>query len=424
MPALFGVSWSSGVEDAWANVAAFVPKLLGAVAVLVIGLLVSRALRRVVESAARGLRLDRLVERSGLGGFLEKAGFGDAAAVLGRLTYYGLVLLTLQMSIDVLGESRIQDALSSLVGFLPQLAVALVIAVVTGVIATRVREVVGRSLRALSYGAPLATAAFAATWVVGGFAALNQLQIANEILTTLFQATVYTVALILVIKFGIGGVACARDRFWPRVYDKVQGPPPAPEPMVRPGPTMRPTLPPGQMMGVPGGGPTAAGYVPAGYVPAPGYAPAGYVPAPGSVTAPGSAAPAQYPGPPPGYPSQWPAYGSGPVQAPASPPASGAAPATVEDAGSAPTSGSPTSGVPASSAQPSEGPSPADVSPTASPVPTGPTGAPVVASAYPVPAAAVTNGSGDGSSNGGGNGSAHGAVALDEGDGGGDIDLR
>ena len=62
----------------------------------------------------------------------------------------------------------------------------------------------------------------------GGFAALDQLGVAREIVSTLFQAAVYTLGLTLVIKFGVGGVASARDRFWPKVYDRLEGPASAP----------------------------------------------------------------------------------------------------------------------------------------------------------------------------------------------------
>ena len=40
-------------------------------------------------------------------------------------------------------------------------------------------------------------------------------------MNTLFQAVVYGLFLILVIKFGVGGIWAARDRFWPTVYDGI-----------------------------------------------------------------------------------------------------------------------------------------------------------------------------------------------------------
>ena len=53
------------------------------------------------------------------------------------------------------------------------------------------------------------------------FAALDTVQVAEDVVDTLFQVIVASLGAILVIKFGVGGVWAARDRFWPAVYNKV-----------------------------------------------------------------------------------------------------------------------------------------------------------------------------------------------------------
>ena len=44
--------------------------------------------------------------------------------------------------------------------------------------------------------------------------------VAEDVVDTLFQALIGSLAFILVIKFGVGGIWAASDRFWPNVYDK------------------------------------------------------------------------------------------------------------------------------------------------------------------------------------------------------------
>ena len=44
----------------------------------------------------------------------------------------------------------------------------------------------------------------------------------EDVVDTLFQALIGSLAFILVIKFGVGGIWAARDRFWPKVYDAVE----------------------------------------------------------------------------------------------------------------------------------------------------------------------------------------------------------
>ncbi len=326
------VSFTQGIEEAWANVAEFVPKLGGALGVLFVGWLIAKAVRGGFERLARKLRFDDLVDRAGLGRWAERLGFADSGVLVARLLYWAVMLVVIQMAIDVFGDSRVQEALGSVVAFLPRLAIALVLLVVTGAVAGRVRELTSATLKTTTYGRGVATGAWAAVWAVGGFAALNQVGVAPVIVTTLFQAAVYTIALILVIKFGVGGVASARDRFWPKVYDRVQGPLP-PRPMYAPRP-----LPPGYPAGYP------AGYgVPyPGAVYPPGVVPPGYQPAPGYAPQPG-AAPMQ---PQPQAPAQ-----AAPVQ--------------------------------------QQVPVGAPAAPVASVIPSSPGGAPQVASAYPTPASSM-----------------------------------
>ena len=94
---------------------------------------------------------------------------------------------------------------------------------ITGAIANTVRSLVEPAVSHLDAGSFLARAAFVAIWVIGGFAAFDQLDIASDTVDTLFQTITYSLGLILVIKFGVGGVWAARDRFWPNVYDNISG---------------------------------------------------------------------------------------------------------------------------------------------------------------------------------------------------------
>lgn len=66
----------------------------------------------------------------------------------------------------------------------------------------------------------LTTVATSAIWVLVVFAAIDHIEIASDIVETLFTAIVGSLGLILVIKFGVGGIWAARDHSWPAVYRK------------------------------------------------------------------------------------------------------------------------------------------------------------------------------------------------------------
>ncbi|MEX2588245.1 MAG: hypothetical protein WD602_09700 [Actinomycetota bacterium] len=223
------------VENALSDVASFVPKLLGAILVLIIGWLVARAIQKLTHTILTKVRFDALVDRSGVGAAVERAGFPDSGLLLAKIVYYGILLLTLQIATGVFGDSAIQNALDAVVALIPRLFVAVVIILIAGAIASRVKEIVAGSAGGLAYGDTLAKVASAAIWITGIFAALSQVEIAEDIVNSLFTIVTGSLALILVIKFGVGGIWAARDRFWPAVYDKLgsKAPPPPPPPAAK-----------------------------------------------------------------------------------------------------------------------------------------------------------------------------------------------
>ena len=86
-------------------------------------------------------------------------------------------------------------------------------------IAAGVREIIEASLGGLSYGRAVANGAAIAIVVVGAFAALDQLQIAPDIVTGLFYAILAIVAGSAIIAIGGGGIAPMRQR-WENVLQK------------------------------------------------------------------------------------------------------------------------------------------------------------------------------------------------------------
>ncbi|MFW2332597.1 mechanosensitive ion channel family protein [Ilumatobacter sp.] len=220
---MFAVEWSQGIEDAWSDLASFIPKLIAALVVLVIGWFIARVIRKVIVRVLDKIKFDQLVDKAGIGGPVERAGYPDSGKLLAQLLYYGLMLLVIQLAISVFGDSAVNEAFDSLLAFIPKLFIALIIVVITGVVANAVKSLVASATAHLDAGEFISKAAFAAVWVIGGFAAFDQLDVASDTVDTLFETLAYSLGLIVVIKFGVGGIWAARDRFWPAVYDGIAG---------------------------------------------------------------------------------------------------------------------------------------------------------------------------------------------------------
>lgn len=215
------ISFSQSFQDMFDDLATFIPKLIAAIVIFVIGWIVAKFIKRLVHKGLTRLGVDALVDRSGLGAPLERAGYADSGLLLARIIYVGLMLIVLQLAIDVLDITAIKDVLDDIINFVPKLFIALVIIFLAGAVARLVKDMVGSVTAEQSWGNLATNVASGAVWVIGLFAALDQVEVAQDVVDTLFTAMVGSLALILVIKFGVGGIWAARDRFWPAVYDKV-----------------------------------------------------------------------------------------------------------------------------------------------------------------------------------------------------------
>ena len=203
------ISFSDSFQRTFDNLGDFLPKLIGAIAIFLIGWFIARTLRGLIHRALTRMGVDGLVDRSGLGGYLERAGYADSGLLLARVIYVGLMLLVLQLTVDALDIQAITDVLDDIVAFIPRIFVALIIIFITGAVANFVKDFVGSFTQEQSWGNMATNAATGAIWLIGVFAALDQIQVAEDVVDTLFQALIGSLAFILVIKFGVGGIWAA-----------------------------------------------------------------------------------------------------------------------------------------------------------------------------------------------------------------------
>jgi hypothetical protein len=205
----------NGLGDAWASIATFLPKLVGFLVILLIGYFIAKAIARILDGVLERIGFDRLVERGGIGRALEQSRY-DASDILGRIVFYVLFLFVLQLAFGVFGPNPISDLIAGLIAYLPNVFVAIVIVVVGAAIAAAVKEIVEASLGGLPYGRFLAVAGSTAILVVAGFAALDQLNVAQNIVNGLFYGMLAIVVGSAVVAVGGGGIGTMR-RYWDRL---------------------------------------------------------------------------------------------------------------------------------------------------------------------------------------------------------------
>lgn len=215
----FAIEFGQGIEDAWSNVASFVPKLLAFLVVLAIGYFVVKAIAKIVDGALGRVGFDRAVERGGVGRAIEQSKY-EPSDIVSKLVFWTLFLFVLQLAFGIFGENPVSDLLTSVIAYLPKVFVAVVIVVIASAIAAAAKEIVEASLGGLSYGRSIAIGASTAILVVGGFAAIDQLGIAQNIVTGLFYAILAIIAGSAIIAIGGGGIVPMRAR-WERTLARL-----------------------------------------------------------------------------------------------------------------------------------------------------------------------------------------------------------
>ena len=212
--------FKDGLGEAWTSVATFLPKLVGFVMILVIGYFVAKAISKVLDCVLEKVGFDKAVEKGGIGKAMAKSQY-DPSSLLGKVLFYTLMLFVLQLAFGVFGPNPVSAMIQGVVAYLPNLFVALLIVVVGAAIAAAVKEIVEASLGGLSYGKALSVTASTLVLVVAGFAALDQLNIAENVVNGLFYAALAIVVGSSVVAIGGGGITTMK-RYWERAAQRAE----------------------------------------------------------------------------------------------------------------------------------------------------------------------------------------------------------
>ncbi|MEV4314788.1 hypothetical protein [Actinocrispum sp. NPDC049592] len=217
---LAAVDIGAGITDAWRAVAAFVPKLLAFLVILVIGVIIGKILAKAVDKVLERVGFDRVAERGGLQRAMARSKY-DASDIVAKLVYYFILLITLQIAFGVWGPNPVSGLLTDIVTWLPRAAVAIVIVVVAAAIANAVKDLISGAMSGLSYGRVLANIASVFILALGIIAALNQIGVATTVTTPVLITVLATVGGIAIVGVG-GGLIRPMQQRWATWLDRAE----------------------------------------------------------------------------------------------------------------------------------------------------------------------------------------------------------
>jgi hypothetical protein len=206
------------VTTAWnafaVKITAFLPELIGAIIIFVVGWIIARLLRLGVEKLLKLVRFDTATEKTGVNKFLKKGEIVRAPSeIVGTLVYWFIMILVLIASLDALGLPIVSDMLNSIFLYIPNVVAAIIVLVLGFLLGNLLAAVVrtAASNAGLKNAEGLSKISLYAIVVFVAAIALIQLGIGEEIVVSAFGLVFGAAALALALAFGLGGRDVAVD---------------------------------------------------------------------------------------------------------------------------------------------------------------------------------------------------------------------
>ncbi|PIR91222.1 hypothetical protein COU02_00870 [bacterium (Candidatus Gribaldobacteria) CG10_big_fil_rev_8_21_14_0_10_37_46] len=202
------------LQDFWQGFLNFMPRLIGAIVILLIGWFIADWIGKLITEILKRLKFDRIFERTQWQDALEKAEFKVSVShFFGEVVQWILVIVFLLAAVEVLGSSQFAIFLNKIVNWLPNLVVSVAIFVVAIIIADFAKKIIQEVVEKakVGYSGLIASIVQWAIWIFALFVILIQLGIAKELIQILFTGLIGLIVISWGIAFGLGGKDLAKD---------------------------------------------------------------------------------------------------------------------------------------------------------------------------------------------------------------------
>jgi len=211
-------NWSNitlySLQRIWEAFLGFIPDLVAAIIVFIVGWFIAIIIGRLITEILKKLKFNQMVEKGSWDESLAKANIKvDAAEFVGAIIKWILVIVFLQAAVGILGWMEFASVLGKVVGYLPNVVVAVLIFAVTVVIADIVEKVVRASTERVKFGYGQIISAIVkwAIWLFAIVIILEQLNIGGNVPGIVIQGIVGFLALAGGLAFGLGGRDAAAE---------------------------------------------------------------------------------------------------------------------------------------------------------------------------------------------------------------------
>ena len=201
---------TASFNSAFYGVVNFIPKFLAGLIILLIGIIVASIVKQIIVSLFKAVKLEILLKKYGVPEVKDDFSWSN---ILSEIVRWFIIVIFLIPTADVWGLPRIITVLNEFLTYLPNVFVAVVIAMVGFVFARLSHDIVLASAKGVD-SQTATTIASVTRWSINIFvilAVLSQLGVATDLIRILFTGLVAMLAVAGGIAFGLGGQNTAKD---------------------------------------------------------------------------------------------------------------------------------------------------------------------------------------------------------------------
>lgn len=201
-------SFAQPLQNAFQTLVSYIPQLIGALIILLIGYIIARIVRWVITAVLTKIGFNSWMDNAGVGGFLSRMGTDKTAAgLLGIVAFWFIFVMFLTMFAEALGVPAISNFLNQLISYIPSIFAAIAILFLAALLGNFLSSIV----RGATGSDILASVTRYLILIYAAFIALTELGIAASLTGGTFLILLGGLALAGGIAFGWGGRGIAED---------------------------------------------------------------------------------------------------------------------------------------------------------------------------------------------------------------------
>ncbi len=203
----FENSFSLASTQILSGILTFIPTLLGAIVVFIIGLLLAGWAKSLFVKIINITKLSDVISNPAIKEFLKNAQVNQKIEeVIGEIVRWLIIALFFTASINMLGLTTVTVFLNTIFSYLPNLVAAICILLIGVVLAGTLEKVVKGSLGGvdISLSRFMGKVVSYSVMIISVLAAISQMGIAQSFIEVMFTGFVATITLALGLGFGLG----------------------------------------------------------------------------------------------------------------------------------------------------------------------------------------------------------------------------